>query len=261
MGQHTRKFELAKRDFEYSHDKGGYKYRYLPQWLRFKSENFKNDVDEKKSKNQFHLKRGTLVYARLGVNIGTEFSGNHFCIVLDKYDNKYKETVTVIPLSSKGQKHYLKLKDNVVEHAKDKIEQHLEKFSKEIDEYGKKVSKGSEQLLKYKEILESISSSKKVNEDELKELENIGNELKEDHKESKAILDSLKTKQSQLSKLIDRYAKLNGKTSYAHISAITTISKQRLLRINELDPTGRVRFSDDSMKDIDKEISKRFLDI
>lgn len=261
MGKHSRKFELSKRDFEYSHENGGFKYKYLPQWLRFKSENFKNDVDNKSRKKYFHLKRGTLVYARLGVNLGTEFSGNHFCIVLDKKDNQYKETVTVIPLSSKDKKQYLKLKDNVVEHAKESIKQDLERFSKEIKENTEKVRKGSAQLKKYREILERISSSQKINDTDIEELTSIDTDLRKEHEESKEKMEILRRKHEQLGKLIDRYAKLNGKTTYAHINSITTVSKRRLLRINELDPTGRVRFSDDSMRDIDKEISRRFLDI
>lgn len=50
-----------------------------------------------------------MVYVKLGSNIGSEFSGNHFCVILDNKDNKGKETVTIVPLSSKGNKNYLKL--------------------------------------------------------------------------------------------------------------------------------------------------------
>ena len=35
-----------------------------------------------------------MVYVKLGSNIGSEFSGNHFCVILDNKDNKGKETVT-----------------------------------------------------------------------------------------------------------------------------------------------------------------------
>lgn len=45
-----------------------------------------------------------MVYVKLGSNIGSEFSGNHFCVILDNKDNKGKETVTIVPLSSKGNK-------------------------------------------------------------------------------------------------------------------------------------------------------------
>ncbi|WP_345943279.1 type II toxin-antitoxin system PemK/MazF family toxin, partial [Enterococcus sp. S133_ASV_20] len=55
-----------------------------------------------------------MVYVKLGSNIGSEFSGNHFCVILDNKDNKGKETVTIVPLSSKGNKNYLKLNESVL---------------------------------------------------------------------------------------------------------------------------------------------------
>ena len=37
-----------------------------------------------------------------------------FCVILDNKDNKGKETVTIVPLSSKGNKNYLKLNESVL---------------------------------------------------------------------------------------------------------------------------------------------------
>ena len=57
--------------------------------------------------NTFHnrkfkvFKRGDLVKANLGFNVGNELGGLHYCIVLEKFDNPKNGTVTVVPLTSK----------------------------------------------------------------------------------------------------------------------------------------------------------------
>lgn len=47
------------------------------------------------------FKRGDIVKANLGFNIGNELGGLHYCIVLDKYDNPKNGSLNVIPLTSK----------------------------------------------------------------------------------------------------------------------------------------------------------------
>lgn len=54
------------------------------------------------------FKRGNIGKANLGFNIGHEFGGLHYCIVLDKFDNPKNGTLNVIPLISKKNKNYLK---------------------------------------------------------------------------------------------------------------------------------------------------------
>ncbi len=46
------------------------------------------------------FKRGDIIKANLGFNIGSELGGLHYCIVLTKHDNPYSDTLNVIPLSS-----------------------------------------------------------------------------------------------------------------------------------------------------------------
>ncbi|WRN52471.1 type II toxin-antitoxin system PemK/MazF family toxin [Staphylococcus aureus] len=46
--------------------------------------------------------RGEIIYADFGKGVGHEFSYKHFCIVINKKDNKNNGKVTVIPLTSKS---------------------------------------------------------------------------------------------------------------------------------------------------------------
>ena len=48
------------------------------------------------------FKRGNIVKANLGFNIGNELGGLHYCIVLSKNDNPKNGTLNVIPLTSKN---------------------------------------------------------------------------------------------------------------------------------------------------------------
>lgn len=55
------------------------------------------------------FQRGTIVMVNFGVQLGAEFSGNHFAVVLNKKDNKYNPVLTVVPLSSKEKRWYANL--------------------------------------------------------------------------------------------------------------------------------------------------------
>lgn len=52
------------------------------------------------------FKRGNIIKANLGFNIGHELGGLHYCIVLDKFDNPKNGTLNIIPLTSKKNKKY-----------------------------------------------------------------------------------------------------------------------------------------------------------
>lgn len=54
------------------------------------------------------FKRGSIIKANLGFNIGHELGGLHYCVVLDKFDNPKNGTLNIIPLTSKKDKKYPK---------------------------------------------------------------------------------------------------------------------------------------------------------
>ena len=53
--------------------------------------------------------RGRIIRVRFGVNIGSEFSGNHYAIVVSKNDTAYNPILHVIPLTSKKHKTSVKI--------------------------------------------------------------------------------------------------------------------------------------------------------
>lgn len=70
---------------------------------------FANYHDEEKNfdtTKMITFKRGSIIKANLGFNIGHELGGLHYCIVLDKFDNPKNGTLNVIPLTSKKNKKY-----------------------------------------------------------------------------------------------------------------------------------------------------------
>lgn len=56
---------------------------------------------KKKTKYYKRYARGSIVKIKFGVNIGSEFSGDHFAIVVSKRDTMMNPTIHVIPLTSK----------------------------------------------------------------------------------------------------------------------------------------------------------------
>lgn len=55
----------------------------------------------RKKKTYKRYARGAIVRVKFGVNVGSEFSGDHFAIVLSKRDTMMSSTLHVIPLTSK----------------------------------------------------------------------------------------------------------------------------------------------------------------
>lgn len=97
--------------------------------------------------------RGSIVKVRFGVNIGSEFSGDHFAIVVSKGDTAYNPVLHVIPISSKKHKRCVDLGNVLI------LDSEIEKlrldYSKESDNTKKKKIKNS---LKYYSKRDNITS-------------------------------------------------------------------------------------------------------
>ncbi|MEX5941276.1 type II toxin-antitoxin system PemK/MazF family toxin [Mammaliicoccus sciuri] len=199
---------------------------YMPHWLDFYANTIKSESQKKKLYFKSY-KKGSIIYVKLGSNIGSEFSGNHFCVVLDNQDNKGKETITIVPLSSKSNENYIQLDtiifDLTVEKLRDRVIKHKEIMFEILDKYGGKVE---------------------------------NNELKE---EDSMILTNINKEISEITTLINIYNKHKNKKSYANVSALTTISKRRVSKINNSDPTGNIFVSQNDIKKIHEQISIKFL--
>lgn len=60
-------------------------------------------INDEKNFNPTNLKtyeRGDIIKINLGFNIGSELGGLHYCVVIDKKNNRNSPVITVIPLSS-----------------------------------------------------------------------------------------------------------------------------------------------------------------
>lgn len=76
------------------------KFEKIDAWLEKEANLYLGEIKNKK-KRRFKYKRGTIVKINFGVNPGSELCHTHFAIVLNNDDNISKDTVTVVPLSSK----------------------------------------------------------------------------------------------------------------------------------------------------------------
>lgn len=143
--------------------------------------------------------RGQIVKVKFGVNIGSEFSGDHYAIVISKKDTMMNPVLHVIPLTSK--QHNYNIEVNSILYNEDKIND-------------------------LKELLK-IETDKK----NLKEINNC----------------------------IKYYSNREGKTSYACIKHLKTISKLSICkRMNKYDYLDELKVSNEILKKIDEEIVKEY---
>lgn len=235
-----------------------YKFKYLPQSILFKAKQFDKEVQGVSPRYFPKFNRGTIVYVKFGINIGAEMSGNHFAIVLDKYDKETKSTLTVVPLSSKEKKYYQKLlpSDNIylknsqyhinkLETLKTEWRKKSEKYFLEIDDIRDYITK---LLLENNEVL-TDDIEKKVN---LYAEELINQYLADIKKGNKEFLNST----NKHFKGIEKYQKYKDKDSYACINMIQTIDKQKLTPISIFESVGNISVSKESMNLIEDRIRK-----
>lgn len=200
-----------------------FKFKYLDDWLYTKSTLFKNELNYNKKKFYKFYPRGTIVYVKFGVNVGSEFSGNHFCVVLNKNDNKRSELITVVPLTSKDTKFTIRLEENLVSKAIEKLEHDGLILH--------------DDLTRIKSLHEGFIESDADSKNSKTALEKKLNNIEEDYE--------------QLAKIIKRYERFAGKLTYAIPNQIVTISKNRVTTLNKYDPTGHISFSENTLKVIE----------
>ncbi len=256
------RFELISQDIKIP------KLKYLHRSLNFKSNIHYNENEGKTYKYQKY-KRGSVVMVNFGTNVGYELSGNHFAVVINQDDNYRNGVVTVIPLTSKEKRHYLKLDDSILELVMNAQNEYIDMLldaQKLHDEHTREISlamsnieenfdkiksiigKGNESSLKYQDLLIKMLDENDKYIEKLKEL----NELTK--KESNEIEENM----DKLYLVLDKYNEKD-KASYAMVKNIVTISKLKILKpINKFDPIGKIYISNSSLDKIDKEIINNF---
>ena len=118
--------------------------------------------------------RGKIVKVRFGVNIGSEFSGEHFAIVISKQDSMMNATLHVIPITSKkhlknfaiGPILYNENELNLLNKKLSQIESQKEKnkIKKCINFYGKRKDIVSYACIDHLKTISKLSIMKEINE-------------------------------------------------------------------------------------------------
>lgn len=130
------------------------------------------------------FKRGDIVKANLGFNIGNELGGLHYCIVLDKYDNPKNGSLNVIPLTSKkANKKYGKSAVNLGKELYNIL-------NKNIEIENEKLNKLLEKLQIFKEVPENVQN---VIKDEIKYIEKMRIEINKMKQDSIALINQITT--------------------------------------------------------------------
>lgn len=217
--------EKLKEYLEETIDKDQKRCANLTYWI----DNYTNYLKFEKRFNPNRLpvyKYGSVIDVNLGFNVGDEFGGKHYCVVLNKHDNKKNQLLTVIPLSS--------MKPGMTKEKLNKSEVYLGSSLYDI-----LITKTQTEINLYQKILS--------NEDEyLKTTEIYRNQLRQEMlKSQKRIvkIDKLKT------------------GSYARCSQITTISKMRIFDPKNLnDALIDIQLPKDNMKDISENLQKLYLE-
>ncbi|QQB05683.1 type II toxin-antitoxin system PemK/MazF family toxin [Macrococcoides caseolyticum] len=259
-----KKIDKACENYKYCFDNTHYKNRkmkYLPDWVQHKSQLLKDEIGAKKRKFKSYP-RGTIIYANLGSNIGSEFSGNHFCITLNKKDNLRMETITVIPLSSKHHNSYASLDSSIFDLTSKKLSDNIEKYSAQLKEDRRKLKSESEKHNKQLNLISREFRIGRINQTVKKmRIDSISKKWEEFSKEFDEVIKKNDRIIENMEIVNEKFKRHANKKSYANINAITTISKRRIIRINDQDPTGEIEISPEDLKVIDSYIKTKFLSV
>lgn len=132
------------------------KYNSFEHWEYIKSNRLLYEIGLTPDKKYIRYPRGSIIKVDFGVNIGSEFSEQHFAITLSKKDNIYNNCIIVIPLTSKKHKNYINL-DKLISNS------YLETLQNKIIELQAKIKKANIENCEFNQIYEKeIKEIKKV---------------------------------------------------------------------------------------------------
>ena len=215
--------------------------KWLKQYAGYVS--FEKSFNPKKN---IAYKRGDIVFANFGFNIGAELGGEHYAVVLDKANDHASSTITVIPLTSS--------KPGKPIHPNDVF------LGNELFE---------KLHLKFKTILPQLKEKQASNEMMLELVKEKHSSLENSDKsivELEELITKLETQTLELASEIENAEKLKEEIlslkqgSIAKIQQITTISKMRIYNPkNASDPLYGIKFSEATMDKINDKIKNFFV--
>ena len=209
----------------------------LSYWL----EDYSRFLDYESEFDPHHLKRykrGEVIKANLGFNVGSEEGGLHYCVVIEKNNPLSSPVLNVIPLTSSKSTEKKQCAGRVFigDDLKNKVE----------DKCNMLIKKAYEKFSNTAKLLEDFSNGKLSIESA-----EIDNTTIEEIKQFVKALESAEKVSNEASRMKDG--------SIALVNQITTISKIRIYdpKTNK-DILSNIRLSDESLNKIDAEIKKLF---
>ena len=210
----------------------------------------KDYINYIKDENNFNpaklksYKRGDIIKVNLGFNIGSELGGLHYCVVIDKKNNRNSPVVTIIPLSSQKTDNINK---NSVILGNDIYNKLVEKSNKLLEDSKKKIEENKEKLsLETKKLKQNNATLNKIY---LKSIE-LNINVSEAYKKL------------ELAEKIYKEVQKMKNGSIAIINQIRVISKQRIYDPKtEFDILSGVKLSNENLDLIDDRMKKMFIKI
>lgn len=189
-------------------------------------------------------KRGDIVSANFGFNVGSEQGGLHYAIVLDNDNKKNSKVITVVPLSSGNEEKAHERDVYLGNELHDKIMAKYEKFNSKVES----------ELADAKRMLEVVKKSAQATPttdfyDEIQELLDDLSKRIDRLQQEKGTLEMYKREVSKLKE-----------GSIALMEQITTISKMRIYKPkNSHDLLYGMKFSDGAMDKINEKIQELYV--
>ena len=231
------------------------------------------------------LKRGSIVYADFGFNVGREYGGLHYAIVLNKIDARSNHLLHVLPLTSVKEttdisnlKYFqLPIGNEVFQLLSNKALKKVRELSELYDRFSKKDGELREKVVmvesliednkKTLEILKNLSSSDR-DDSSIKQILTINKnidfasdqaeKIRQEAKENAILLAELNEKLEYANKFILKAQNMN-KDSIVLLNQVTTISKMRLYDPkNNNSILNGIVLSDDTMDKIDEALKNIF---
>lgn len=223
------------------------KYQFLPQTTKRISEMMLREARYQGSRNYRKFKRGSLVFVEFGVNVGKELSNRHWAVVLNKSDYVSNGTLTVVPVSSKKGFDSVKIDGAIADDPLSTIEKYITSSARSV-------------YFLYRSVEDSLTLGDETMSS-MKILHDLyGDEYDEataDEVNELFLVETMK-KIIKIHKLLTHYKRFQSE-SYAKCSNITTISKDRIIFINDMDPCGRFTVNDDTLDRIDQKVAELYI--
>ena len=178
--KHLKLEETHRNNITISNKNLGNKYTNFEDSLLDKSRTLLYEVNSNPT-NFKKFSRGQIVKVKFGVNVGSEFSGDHYAIVITKKDSTKSPILQVIPLTSKNKKYNISINESLYNEEKiNKLKKQmkknlsakeLRKIKRCINYYEKCKNKNNYACIKHLSVISKLNICKPINEfDYLSEL-------------------------------------------------------------------------------------------